>query len=48
MDERRTGIFGQMKNEDTSLSDDYCTPVSENDPDTIYNLLFRDFDEENN
>lgn len=47
MEERGTGIFAQMRNEDTSRSFDYINPVEESDPDTIYKLLFEEFDEEN-
>lgn len=47
MEQRGTGIFGQMKNEDTSRSFDYITPVDESDPNTIYKLLFEEYDEEN-
>lgn len=47
MSERGTGIFGQMKNEDTSRNFDYISPVEESDPNTIYKLLFEEYDEEN-
>lgn len=47
MNERGTGIFGQMKDEDTSRNFEYITPVNESDPNTIYKLLFEEYDEEN-
>ncbi len=47
MEKRGTGIFGQMKSEDTSRSFDYITPVDESDQNTIYKLLFEEYDEEN-
>lgn len=48
LSENKTGIFGAIKEEDKSRNYDNIPPVAENDPNTIYNLLFKDYDEENN
>ena len=46
MKQRGTGVFGTVQNETVSSSINYLQIVPENDPDTIYNLLFEEFDEE--
>lgn len=46
MYEGNTGIFGAMQEEDRQSDYQYLKPVDENDPDSIYNLLFREYDKE--
>ena len=47
MKEKKTGVFGAVENEQT-LDEDrkYLQEISESDPNTIYNLFFRQYDEE--
>lgn len=48
MEKRKTGVFGSMKDDDERTSDfKYISPVEESDPDTIYKVLFEEYDEEN-
>lgn len=47
MQERKTGVFGTIKEENNLQICNELTPVPESNPDTIYNLLFKEFDEEN-
>ena len=47
MQERRTGVFGTVQNEEApSQERRFLRETSPDDPQTIYNLLFRDYDEE--
>ncbi len=46
MHEKQTGIFGSIKEETQQSDYQYIKPVDENDPDSIYNLLFKDYDKE--
>ncbi|MEE0264907.1 MAG: hypothetical protein UD936_04685 [Acutalibacteraceae bacterium] len=46
MEERKTGVFNTIKKENTAQECGELIPVSENNPDTIYNLLFKKYDEE--
>lgn len=48
MQERGTGVFGIVKDDDDeNQSYDSLQPVSEDNPNTIYKLLFEEFDKEN-
>ncbi len=47
MQERRTGVFGTVQEEDNVQSCDKLKTVSEDNPDTIYKLLFEEFDKGN-
>lgn len=47
MYEGNTGIFGAMQDEEQKGGYQYIRTTDENDPDTIYNLLFKDYDKEN-
>ena len=44
MYEGNTGIFGAMQDEEQKGGYQYIRTTDENDPDTIYNLLFKDYD----
>lgn len=46
MAQKGLGVFGSVKNETVNQSVNYLQIVQENNPDTIYNLLFEEFDEE--
>lgn len=46
MQQRRTGVFGTVKEDDNQQNVDYLKPVSQDNPDTIYNLLFKEYNEE--
>lgn len=48
MQEKNTGVFGTVKEEICNQSYEILYPVSDDNPNTIYNLLFSSFDEENN
>lgn len=46
---RRTGVSGSVGTFSNSTGEAVklsLKPTTENDPDTIYNILFRDYDEE--
>ena len=47
MKERKTGVFGAVENEQI-LDEDrrYLQEIPESDPNTIYNLFFKQYDEE--
>lgn len=47
MPDEKTGVFSAMKAESTNNKFDCIEPVSEDNPDTIYKLLFEEFDEGN-
>ena len=47
MQERRTGVFGTVKDDDENQNYNCLQPVSEDNPNTIYKLLFEEFDKEN-
>ena len=45
--ERQTGVFGVVKNEQSPEQEQhYLRETSEDDPRTIYNVFFREYDEE--
>ena len=50
MNDRRTGVSGSVGASSNNPGDAIILslkPSVENDPETIYNLLFKDYDEEN-
>lgn len=47
MQEKKTGVFGTVKEEIYKQSYQILHPVSDDNPNTIYNLLFVRFDGEN-
>lgn len=47
MQEPRIGVSGTVKDEDIDKNYDYLQPFSKDNPDTIYKLLFEEYDEEN-
>lgn len=48
MQEKNTGVFGTVKEEIYNQSYEILYPVSDDNPNIIYNLLFNRFDEDNN
>ena len=45
--ERKTGIFGTVQNEQTqTINQQFLRETSRDDPNTIYNLYFKEYDEE--
>lgn len=44
--QNKTGVFSTVGNDKVTSSVDYIQLVSEDNPNTIYNLLFEEFDEE--
>ena len=45
--ERQTGVFGAVRNEQSPATEQrFLRETSADDPQTIYNLFFREYDEE--
>ena len=48
MAEKSTGVFGAVDNDEAKDTVHTLVTVSEDDPNSIYSLLFKKYDEENN